>query len=635
MPNIYIRKSNRGSWTEESLILAINSIINKEMSIGKAAKSYGIPKTTLRNRVASADSRKKSMGPSSQLGDEAEKKLAKHIKELQSVGFAPTRSDVRCIAYDLAESLHKSHTFCSKQQKAGKVWLQSFLRRNKDISVRKAEGLSRSRVSGMNRQEVDKYFDLLSKIIYDKDLSTKPGCIWNCDESGVQMNNDPGERLAEKGSKNVGVITSGEKGETISILVCCNAEGIFIPPYCIFKGVYSKPIYSYGAPPGTVIKMRKESAYISSDLFKEWFLNHFLPRKQAGINLLILDGHAAHMSIEVLELAKENNVIMLCLPSHTTHYLQPLDRAFFGPFKRMFNEACNNMMKNKLGQGRLGREDFGNLLSIAWNRSATIQNGVAAFRSTGVYPLNKEAIPDHAFLLSCDKNPSRTEGLIQEPSPNAPTHNLTSHSPLPSTSTTSQLLQSTYSPHKLSNNCSTPRKTVDPATTPTKVLKQISPIPDSLKPSVSKRKQSAQNLTDREYIKQKKKKLQLKNKNEQKNQRNICLKEEKHAKSGKKHQKVKKRLSKKYENDSSTSEDEIEINLLSDNESEDFDANECVECLEDYSKTQSTCDWIKCVICTRWLHESCSIYEDKCALCGRKENLIRKLSQKKQYNLKK
>lgn len=81
----------------------------------------------------------------------------------------------------------------------------------------------------------------------------------------------------------------------------------------------------------------------------------------------------------------------------------------------MFNEACNNMMKNKLGQGRLRREDFGNLLSIAWNRSATIQNGVTAFRSTGVYPLNKEAIPDHAFLLSCDKNPLPTEDLNQDP----------------------------------------------------------------------------------------------------------------------------------------------------------------------------------------------------------------------------
>lgn len=107
----------------------------KIRSICKASKSYGIPKTTLRNRLESADSRKKSMGPSSQLGDEAEKKLANHIKQLQSVGFAPTRSDVKSIAYDLAESLGRNHTFCSKQQKAGKVWLQSFLRRNKDISV--------------------------------------------------------------------------------------------------------------------------------------------------------------------------------------------------------------------------------------------------------------------------------------------------------------------------------------------------------------------------------------------------------------------------------------------------------------------------------------------------------------------
>lgn len=172
--------------------------------------------------------------------------------------------------------------------------------------------------------------------------------------------------------------------------------------------------------------------------------------------------------------------------------------------------------------------------------------------------------------------------------------------------------------------------------TPTKVLKQISPIPNALKPSVSKRKQSAQNLTDREYVEQKKKKLRLKNKNGQRNQPNIRLKKEKkHAEGEKQHKKVKKRLRKKFEDFSSTSEDEMEINFLSDHESEDFDINECVECLEDYSKTQSTSDWIKCVVCTKWLHESCSIYKDKCALCGRKENQNRKLSQKKQYHLKK
>ena len=41
--------------------------------------------------------------------------------------------------------------------------------------------------------------------------------------------------------------------------------------------------------------------------------------------LLIQDGHASHMSIGLIELARANDVHLLCLPAHTTHILQPLD----------------------------------------------------------------------------------------------------------------------------------------------------------------------------------------------------------------------------------------------------------------------------------------------------------------------
>ena len=53
--------------------------------------------------------------------------------------------------------------------------------------------------------------------------------------------------------------------------------------------------------------------------------------------LLILDNHISRYSSELLELAKENQVVMLTVPPHTTHKLQPLDRSVMHPLKAFYN----------------------------------------------------------------------------------------------------------------------------------------------------------------------------------------------------------------------------------------------------------------------------------------------------------
>ncbi|CAK1599571.1 unnamed protein product [Parnassius mnemosyne] len=88
----------------------------------------------------------------------------------------------------------------------------------------------------MNKLEVDAYFELLESILTVDDGVLKPSCIFNMDETGLQLNNRPGHVLAEKGSKAVSTVTSTEKGETITVIACCNAEGTFLPPACIMKG---------------------------------------------------------------------------------------------------------------------------------------------------------------------------------------------------------------------------------------------------------------------------------------------------------------------------------------------------------------------------------------------------------------
>jgi hypothetical protein len=46
----------------------------------------------------------------------------------------------------------------------------------------------------------------------------------------------------------------------------------------------------------------------------------------------VLDGHSTHTkNLEAIELTRENSVLLLSIPAHTTDQLQPLDISFSNP----------------------------------------------------------------------------------------------------------------------------------------------------------------------------------------------------------------------------------------------------------------------------------------------------------------
>jgi hypothetical protein len=333
-----------------------------------------------------------------------EQKLVLHIKKLQSAGFAPTRKTVMSLAYQLAVEIGKTTTFNDERKRAGKDWFCNFLRRNPELSIRKPQGLSLDRTEGMNREEVAGYYALLEKTLTDLQLMDEPNRIFNMDESGVQLNNEPQRVVAMKGSKNVHTVTSGERGETVTVIACCNAEGSFIPPMCIMKGVRHKPEFEDGLPAGSKVIMNKKSAYSNAQCFMHWLKNHFAPRKPPGRVILLLDGHASHMnSLEMFEFAEAHEITLLCFPSHCTHWLQPLDRSYFKPFKLYWTDACNCYVSAHPGR-KITRSQFGSLLKTTWNRVAMISTGANGFIACGIYPFNPNAVPDHAYLTCNEEN---------------------------------------------------------------------------------------------------------------------------------------------------------------------------------------------------------------------------------------
>ena len=82
---------------------------------------------------------------------------------------------------------------------------------------------------------------------------------------------------------------------------------------------------------------------MTMELFSSWFIK-FLNTVTERPLLLVFDGHMTHVSINVIQRAMEDDVILLKLPSHTTDKLQPLDIGGFEQLKRLWEKALNDWL---------------------------------------------------------------------------------------------------------------------------------------------------------------------------------------------------------------------------------------------------------------------------------------------------
>ena len=90
---------------------------------------------------------------------------------------------------------------------------------------------------------------------------------------------------------------------------------------------------------------------------------------------MIFDGHKSHTkSLELINYSRENGLFLLSLPPHTTHNLQPLDRAVFKPLKSNFNNAFQKWMRNHPGR-RIKTENLGEMFRESYLKSAALEMG--------------------------------------------------------------------------------------------------------------------------------------------------------------------------------------------------------------------------------------------------------------------
>lgn len=194
-------------------------------------------------------------------------------------------------------TMSHAHSRTERQEKR----VHGFLSRHPDLALQKPEPTSIARAIGFNKPQVKRFFDFL-RLQYIKH-NFGAADTYNVDEIGMQSSaKSPPKVVSVKLKRQVGVISSAEKGKTVTAICCCNAIGQFVPPALILPGKrMNNPALMNGAPAGC-LGLRSESGWVSTELFLCWmkhFAEHVKPTKERPV-LLIVDNHESHRAIAVL-----------------------------------------------------------------------------------------------------------------------------------------------------------------------------------------------------------------------------------------------------------------------------------------------------------------------------------------------
>lgn len=179
-------KRKYGTWTEMEMDMAIAAYRNGDMGFNECCRHYNIPKPTLKrhldNKNVRANEAVKVLGRTTTLPPEVEEQLVNQIFKLEELLFGLTITDVRKLAFQIAERNGIPHNFNRNTEIAGKKWFYAFKARHKELSLREPEATSMARAKGFNKKNVFEFFDILERVCDENKLDATR--LFNVDESG-------------------------------------------------------------------------------------------------------------------------------------------------------------------------------------------------------------------------------------------------------------------------------------------------------------------------------------------------------------------------------------------------------------------------------------------------------------------
>lgn len=391
MARTYVKKRPASAYSKVSLESAIEAVKNNQMSMSQAARCYGIPRSTLQKRVNGQRGVKSTTGgrPTA-IPIAVESNIASCIKTMEKWGFGLSKAEVlQAITRYLTEN-EIQNPF--KNSVPGDEYFYSFKKRH-GLSQKKPQAVEIARKRNVDPFVMADYFQLVQKVTH----GVPPERIYNVDESSFCLDPTRVKVVGEKG-RAAHRVTAGPARENISVLMGANAVGGKLPPLIVFKAknvwtswMASKedefPGLAYAATP---------NGWMDTETFTNYFERQFLkviPKERPVV--LIYDGHSSHTSLKLIETAMQEKVVILKLPPHTSHLLQPMDLSVFKSLKHKYDEKLIAWQRKNYGV-KASKSVFSSLISRSWTQFDKT-NIISGFKKAGIFPFSDKVIPDEKY----------------------------------------------------------------------------------------------------------------------------------------------------------------------------------------------------------------------------------------------
>ena len=400
--DLYVRKTDKGQVPREVIERAIQAV-KEGMPVRKAAKTYSIARTTLNNNLVKSKDSTATLEPNykhSQIfNQEQETSLANYLERCSGMFHGLITKNVRTLAYEMAflNRIEVPATWTDNQI-AGRECLFGFLRRHETLAIRQPEATSLARATAFNRATVGAFFNILHDCL--EMIGASGDRIFYLDETGVTTVQKVPKVVATKGLKQVGQITSRERGELVTVGVIVSASGQTLPPAFVFPRKNFKEFMMHGSPEGSLGLVDSSGWMTAANFIKvmKHFITNVRPFKDHQV-VLIMNNHQSHLSYEALSLAKENFIHIITLQPHTSNKTQPLDRTVFGPMKTHYNRLADSWMMRHVGK-LITIYQIAELAGTALTKAATPENVISGFRVSGVWPFDRDIFSNIDYLPS-------------------------------------------------------------------------------------------------------------------------------------------------------------------------------------------------------------------------------------------
>ncbi|KAK7605135.1 hypothetical protein V9T40_006993 [Parthenolecanium corni] len=441
----YVRKTAGPAYSKEDVQKAKEMIESGRSSLHAATKLFHIPKSSMSQWITGSRGVKSAtMGRSTIIPAAEEKRLADCLKKMNKWGFGLSKKEMLSLVGKYVTRNNISTPF--KDELPGDDFFNRFMKMH-NLSLKKQQAVEVSRKKGIDPFIIADYFQVLKDVTSD----VPPAQIYNIDETSFCLDPSRIKVVGERGCSSHR-ITNGPGKENITVLLGSNAAGDKLPPLIIFTGgnLWDAWIPAEEAAfPGTTYAATK-NGWMEATVFENYFVNSFLksiPNERPVV--LILDGHTSHISLTLMLKAREAGVIILKLPPHSSHKLQPMDLAVFGPLKLKWDEEIIKWQRTHYGC-KLSKLVFAIIILKIWINSNP-QNRLSGFRKAGIYPYNPNVIEKEEYDIQqykrfIERNNQPTTDSVAPSLPSAPSVSALSHEILASTSTSTPSTSSvTYS----------------------------------------------------------------------------------------------------------------------------------------------------------------------------------------------